>query len=78
MLCVHVSVFPLLPVQPTVESVAVFRERLQTKYTNTHAPSSLKFFKVPGFKFFQPLIYEAREVNPDSDAVERLQHGKSQ
>ena len=68
--------FPLLPLQPTVESVAVFRERLQTKYTNTHAPSSLKFFKVPGFKFFQPLIYEAREVNPDSDAVERLQHGK--
>ena len=68
--------FPLLPVQPTVESVAVFRERLQTKYTNTHAPSSLRFFKVPGFTFFQPLIYEAREVNPDSDAMERLQHGK--
>ena len=75
-LCVHVSVFPLLPIQPTVESVAVFRGRLQTKYSMTHAPSSLKYLKVPGFKFFQPLIYEAREVTPDRDVVERLRHGE--
>ena len=73
MLCVRVTVFPLLSVQPTVESVAVFRERLQDKYYNkTHAPSSLK---VPGFKFFQPLIYEAKVV-PDCDVVERLQRGE--
>ena len=78
-LCVHVTVFPLLSVQPTVESVAVFRERLQYQYYNiAQAPSRLTSLKVPGFKFFQPLIYEPghKEVIPDRDAVDRLQHGK--
>ena len=56
--------------------MAVFRVRLQGRYNMTPAPSSLKFLKVPGFKFFQPLIYEAKEVTPDRDAVERLQHGE--
>ena len=45
-------------------------------YNKTQAPSSLKYLKVPGFKFFQPLIYEAKEVIPDRDAVERLQRGE--
>ena len=75
-LCVHVTVLPLLSVQPNVESVAVFRERLQHYYNNKmHAPSNLEILKVPGFKFFQPLIYET-EVVPDRDAVERLQRGE--
>ena len=51
----------------------MFRERLQTKYNNTQAPSSLQYLKVPGFKFFQPLIYRAGEVIPDRDTVEKLQ-----
>ena len=42
----------------------------------TPAPSGLKYLKVPGFKFFQPLIYQAKEVIPDRDTVERLQHGE--
>ena len=75
-LCVHVTVFPLLSVQPTVESVSVFRERLQTKYNNTQAPSGLNGLKVPIGKFFQPLICEAKKVIPDRDAIERLQSGE--
>ena len=59
--------------QLTVEPVSVFRERLQTKYNMTPAPSGLKYLKVPGFKFFQPLIYEAEEVTPNRDTAERLQ-----
>ena len=63
--------------QPTVESVAVFRERLQHYYYNKmHAPSNLELLKVPGFKFFQPLVYEAKEVIPGREAVERLQRGE--
>ena len=61
--------------QPTVEPVAVFRERLQTKYNMTPAPSGLNYLKVPGFKFFQPLIYEAKKVTPDHAAMNRLIHG---
>ena len=61
-------------VQPTVKSVAVFRERLQDQYDKTHAPSRLNL-KVPVFKFFQPLIYEAKEVIIHHDTVERLQLG---
>ena len=64
--------------QLTVEPVSVFRERLQTKYNMTPAPSSLNVLKVHGFKFFQPLIYEAKEVIPDCDTVERLQRGEEQ
>ena len=75
-LCVHVTVFPLLSVQPTMDPVSVFRERLQTKYNMTPAPSGLNYLKVPGFKFFQPLIYEAEEVIPDRNTVERLQRGE--
>ena len=55
----------------------MFRERLQHQYYNkTPVPSSLHYLKVPGFKFFQPLVYEAKEVIPDQDAEERLQHGE--
>ena len=63
--------------QPTVEPVAVFRGHLQDSYNVTTAPSSnLTHLKVPGVKFFQPLIYEAEKVSPYCDAVERLQQGK--
>ena len=55
----------------------MFRERLQTKYNNTQAPSGLNGLKVPGCKFFQPLIYEPKVI-PDRDAVERLQRGEEQ
>ena len=55
----------------------MFRERLQHYYYNKmHAPSNLERLKVPGFKFFQPLVYEAKEVIPGREAVERLQRGK--
>ena len=57
----------------------MFRERLQDQYYNiTPVPSSLMYLKVPGFKFFQPLVYEAKEVIPDQDAEERLQLGEEQ
>ena len=63
--------------QPTVEPVAVFRGHLQDSYNVTTAPSSnLTRLKVPGVKFFQPLIYEAEKVSPYCDAEERLQQGK--
>ena len=68
--------FPLLSVQPTVESVAVFRERLQDQYNNTQAPSRLTFLKVHWFKFFLPLIHEAKKVIRGRDTVEKLQHGE--
>ena len=72
----HVIVFLPLSVQPPVESVAVFRERLQNKYNMIPVASSLKYLKVPGYKFFQPLIYEASKVIPDYGAMERLEHGQ--
>ena len=65
--------------QPTVGPVAVFRGHLQAKYSMmAPAPSSLQLqhLRVPGFTFFQPLIYEAKKVTPDCKAVERLQQGK--
>ena len=62
-------VFHLLSVEP----VAVFRERLQNRYNKTHAPRGFKYLKVPGFKFFHPLIYEAEVDIPNHDAVKRLQ-----
>ena len=67
-----------LPIQPTVKPVEEFRRHLQTKYSMIHAPSTtqLKLMKVPGFTFFKPLIYEADEVVPDQDAVERLSQGQ--
>ena len=74
--CVLVTVFPLLSVQSTVESVAVFRERLQDQYNKMHAPGNLELLKVPGFMFFQPLIYEAKEVIPDSNTIKRLHLGE--
>ena len=54
----------------------MFRGRLQDQYNKMRAPSSLELLKVPGFKFFQPLIYEAKEVIPDRDTVERVQLGE--
>ena len=76
-LCACHSVPCILPVQPTVEPVAVFRGHLQDSYNTTPAPSSnLTRLKVPGVKFFQPLIYEAEKVSPHCDAEERLQQGK--
>ena len=55
----------------------MFRERLQHQYYNiTQAPSDLNFLKVPGFKFFQPLIYEAKEVIPNRDTGKRPQRGE--
>ena len=68
--------FSIQPLQPNLEPVAVFRERLQAKYNITPATSSLRHLKVPGFNFFQPLIYEAKAITPDDDAVETLKHGK--
>ena len=62
--------------QPIVESVAVFRERLQTNYNNTQALGSLRYLKVPGFKFLQPLICRAGKVILDRDTVKRLQCGE--
>ena len=53
----------------------MFRERLQDQYNKTPVPSGLRYLKVPGFNFFQPLIYEAKVI-PDSDTVEKLQHGE--
>ena len=58
-----------------MQPVAVFRERLQDQYNLPQAPSRLKFLKVHGFRFFQPLIHEAKVIS-DGDTVKKLQHGE--
>ena len=42
----------------------------------TNAPNILMNLRVPGFKYFQPLIYEASELPPSRRVLKRLWDGK--